>query len=142
MKIPIAPLVFSLIVMYLPTGARADCIAPCPPPDSTVKTVEFPREVPALVLKAFKEHVGDIASPGEKFDSTDVVVTGRNRRVIFVWNRGPDYLVATEHGGMGYNDPIFVYRVDPQNFTAKLVSEEITFPATVCKVAQRLIDAK
>jgi hypothetical protein len=40
------------------------------------------------------------------------VDTGRNRRAIFVWTRGLEYVVATEHDGIAYNDPVFLYRLD------------------------------
>lgn len=139
MKVSLAPVALGWIFMCMSTAARADYIAPCAPPDSNVKVLQFPGGIPAALLKALREHVGDIASPGEKFDSTDVVVTGRNRRLIFAWNLGTRYVIATEHGAIGYNDPILVYEVDPQGRTAKLVSETIAFPTTVCEVSKGLL---
>lgn len=39
-----------------------------------------------------------------------------------VLRRGTRYLIATEHGGRGYNNPIYVYEVDHNGKTAALVS--------------------
>lgn len=51
-------------------------------------------------------------------------------------------MIATEQGGIVYNDPVFLYRLDPQNRAAMLVSEEVAFPATVCAVSRRLLGAR
>jgi hypothetical protein len=139
MKMFTGSVVFIPILMSLSAISRADNIAPCSPPDSDVKVLSFPGSVPAIVLKALTEHVGDIVAPGVMFDSTDVIRTGHNRRAIFVWNRGERYVIATERGGIGYNDPVFVYEVDPRAHSAKLVSEEVAFPDTVCEVAKSLM---
>ena len=135
MRIRLSSLLSAFSLLSPSVNARADHIAPCSPPDSPVKALPFLSEVPALVLDTFRARVGEIASPGETFDSTDVVVIGRNKRIIFVWNRDGRYLFATEQGGIAYNDPVFVYQVDPKTHTVKLISEEIAFPATVCNVA-------
>ena len=142
MKLSSTVMALGSIFMCVSTAAKADYIPPCPPPDSDVKVLSFPGGIPTSLLKLLTEHVGDIASPGEKFDATDVRVTGRNRRMIFVWNRGVRYVFATEHGGIGYNDPIFVYEFDPKKGTARLVSEAIAFPNTVCEIATGLITAE
>jgi hypothetical protein len=130
------------IFMCVSTAARADYIPPCSPSDSNVRVLPFPGGIPTSLLKLLTEHVGDIVSPGEKFDATDIRVTGRNRRMIFVWNRGVRYVLATEHGGIGYSDPIFVYEFDRRKGTAGLVSEKISFPNTVCEIARGLITAE
>lgn len=83
----------------MPTAARADYISACSPPDSSVRVLPFPDGMPPILFKAFKEHVGDIVAAGERFDATDNIVTGRHRRMIFVWNRGPRFVIATKRGG-------------------------------------------
>jgi hypothetical protein len=130
------------MVLVLGNKVSADQIAPCAPPDSSVKVLTFPAAVPDVLLKAFREHVGDVAAPGNRFDATDVVVTGRHRRIIFVWNLGAEYLFATEHGGLAYNDPIFVYRLDPHSHAVTMVSEDAASPSTVCEVSRRLNSTK
>lgn len=122
--------------------AKESYIAPCSLPDSSATILSFPGGTPDALQKAFRLRVGNIASPGEKFDSTDVVKTGRNRRVIFVWNRGLDYVIATEQGGIAYNDPVFLHRIDPQNRMAILVSENVAFPTNVCEVSRRLLSVR
>jgi hypothetical protein len=86
-----------------------------------------------------REHIGELAEPGTKFDATDVVVTGRNRRLIFVWYLGKRWIVATEHGGRGYNDPIFAYDLSQDGQSATLVQESIAFPKTVCSTASSML---
>jgi hypothetical protein len=62
----------------------------------------------------------------------DVVVTGHNRRLIFIWSRGDRWVIATEHGGRGYNDPIFAYAVSSDGLKATLLAERTAYPDTVC----------
>lgn len=142
MKLSSTVMVLGSIFMCVSTAARADYIPPCSPPYSDVTVLPFPGGIPTSLLKLLTEHVGGIASPGEKFDATDTIVTGRNRRMIFVWNRGVRYVLATEHGGIGYNDPIFIYEFDPKKGATRLVSEKIAFPNTVCDIARGLISAE
>jgi hypothetical protein len=90
------------------------------------------------VEKALREVTGDIALPGEDFDATDLVMTGRSWRYIFAWQSGGRWLIATEHGGIGYNDPIFVYRYEKGDQKAILLEKKTAFPPTVCQIATSL----
>jgi len=59
--------------------------AACPVPPGAVK-IAVPSGLPTALSHALP---GDIALPGEPFDSTDVYVKGtKHRRYIFVWNFG------------------------------------------------------
>jgi hypothetical protein len=127
-----------LLAATLISPARADVIPACELPKGVVST-SGQNEAPPAVLRALEEHVGKIVPPGAKFDATDVVVTGQNRRMIFVWNVGRRWVVATEHGGRGYNDPIFAYDLDQDGLSAALVQERIAFPGTVCATASSLL---
>jgi hypothetical protein len=49
--------------------------------------------------------VGNIVAPGEKFDATDIVISGHSRGLILVWNIGREWIVATELRGLADNDP-------------------------------------
>ena len=102
----------------------------------------FPNGVPMALRNAIKDRVGEIVPPGEKFDKTDVVVTepAKFRRTIFVWVRGARWVIATEHGGRAYNNPIFVFDVNNDGLEATLVNETIAFPDSVCAVALRQIE--
>jgi hypothetical protein len=90
-------------------------------------------------LLALKRDVGELVAPGERFDATDVVMTGKNRRLIFIWNVGRRWIVATEHGGYGYNNPIFAFDLSQDGRDAALVAEWIAFPRNVCSTALTLL---
>jgi hypothetical protein len=113
-------------------------LAPCFVPAGVV-SVPIPEGVPAVLQSALRGSLGDIALPGEKFDATDIVMTRRSRRFIFVWNVGRRWIVATEHGGRGYNNPIFAYDISDDGETASLVETRIAVPATVCATATSLM---
>jgi hypothetical protein len=91
--------------------------------------------VPAELSKA----VGEIALPGEPFDTTDVYVKGhKHRRYLFVWNIGKRWIVATEQGGIALHAMVFVYELRKEGTTAALIEKRITFPDGVCGAATRL----
>jgi len=116
------------VVVFLITAfARADDIAPCTPPEE-MSSASIPDGVPP----ALQDQLGQIALPGAQFDATDIVSTGLSRRYIFVWHRESRWIVATEHGGRGYNDPILVYDLSADGKVAKLVRRLISEPSAVC----------
>ncbi|HXW25285.1 MAG TPA: hypothetical protein VEK73_11090 [Xanthobacteraceae bacterium] len=131
------------IAMAWMTGghAHADQLPSCAIPAGTASRV-FPNEMPLTLQNALKDKVGDVAAPGEPFDSTDVVVTGRNRRAIFVWERGRRWVVATEHGGRGYNDPVLAFDLSPDGVSVTLVAVRTAFPQTLCSTAHELLDVR
>jgi hypothetical protein len=125
--------------------AGADEIPSCPAPNG-VESRSFPDQIPPPLMKALTERYGAFARSGEKFYATDAHLADEpplsNRRIIFVWQQGARWLFATEHGGMGYNDPIFLYDLDDGSAEAALVKEEIGFPITVCEKARKLLSDK
>ena len=126
-----------LLVAALVVLARADYFPPCTPPQHVV-LVPF-KQVPRALMEALREDVGEIVAPGEIFDATDVVMTGRNRRFIFSWRDGKRWIVATEHGGFVYNNPIFLYHLGEGERKAVLMAQRIASPKkTVCAVASEL----
>lgn len=77
---------------------------------------------------------------GAPFDSTDVVRIGKSRRLIFIWNRGTRWVVATEHGGLAYNFPVFAFEIDRDDEKAILVRQETAgFTNEVCSTASSLL---
>lgn len=92
-------------------------------------------------MKALTDGYGVFARPGEPFRATDVIIDPSlsNKRIIFVWEQGTRWIVATERGGIGYNDPILVYDLDPQNTEATLVKEQLALPLTVCDTAKKFV---
>jgi hypothetical protein len=119
-----------VIIALVFGSARADDIAPCPAPEG-MTSASIPEDVP----EALQAKLGKIALPGAQFDATDIVITGINRRYIFAWQKGNRWIVATEHGGIGYNDPILIYDMSADGKVATLVQRLISAPQTVCSYA-------
>ena len=123
--------------------ARAAVVAACPAP-SGVMEMAF-ADIPAGVRKALMEKTGDIAPPGQPFNVTDVVQGGKPlpfSRGIFVWNRGTRWVVATEHGGIAYSDPVYAFGVAANGKGIHLIAEKTAAPRTVCATAKILLDAQ
>jgi hypothetical protein len=116
---------------------KSDSIPLCTVPEG-VSSVSV-RNTPAALLQSLEKDVGDIAAPGEEFDATDVVVTGRDRRILFIWNAGRRWIVATEHGGRGYNNPVFAFDLSQDNRQATKVQAITAVPDTVCSISAGLI---
>ena len=118
-----------------------DKVPPCTiPPGVTSTTLET--GAPPALVQALKDHIGEMAAPGARYDIGDVhgfFSTGLDRRLIFVWHLGNRWIVATEHGGIGYNDPIFAYDLSPDGRTASLMREQIAGPDTVCSTASSML---
>jgi hypothetical protein len=122
---------FCGVVVFLISGsARADHIAPCSAPEGMTS-----ESIPSAIPPALQAKLGKIATPGAAFDATDIIVTGLSRRYIFVWHRENRWIVATEHGGRGYNDPIMAYELSTDGNVATLVRQLISGPSTVCSDA-------
>jgi hypothetical protein len=132
-------IIVAVMVGVAPKHATADQIPPCDPPPG-LSSPSFPNEIPIGLRNALRDKFGYIAQPGEAFDSTDVVLIGKRRRAIFAWTRGITWVIATEHGGIAYNDPVFVFELNADGSEAKLVAEKIAFPQTVCATAIKLIE--
>jgi hypothetical protein len=127
-----------LIAVTLVGAAGADDIPHCQLP-SGASFVALLSEAPSALQRALRSDVGDIVEPGEMFDSTDVVTTGQSCRLNFVWNVCRRWVVATEHGGVAYNDPIFVYDLSADGQNAVLVESRTAFLPSVCSMAVCLI---
>ena len=106
----------------------------CPAPGGAVNVA-----LPSGLPPALRASMGDIALPGEPFDTTDVYVKGhKHGRYIFVWNVGARWIVATEEGGIALHSAISVYRLDKDGKTAALISTRIGLIGEVCEAATRL----
>ena len=122
-------------------AANSSEVTPCHVPAEAKLVSDFDGMPPTL-RAAIKNKVGDIVSPNEPFEATDVVVPGHtrhNRRLLFAWVLGDRWVVATEHGGIGYNNPILAFNVNGDPPRAILVSEQISFPKSVCSTAEQLL---
>lgn len=100
------------------------------------------KDVPVALRDAVKQKLGDLVPPNSPFDATDVVMTGHNRRLIFIWVRGIRWVVATERGGRAYNDPILAYDVSPNGQLVRLIAERTATPKSVCLTAKELLSQR
>jgi hypothetical protein len=125
----------AILAAFIAGAALADIAPACPsPPGAKAVSLE---NAPVALRKLF----GDYAPPGAYFDSGDVVITGQNRGLIFIWGRGDRWIVATEHGGRGSDNPIFAFHVSPDGSSARQLSGSIAGPNTVCSTALRMMGA-
>src|ERR1700687_5879271 len=120
------------------TFVRADEIPPCAAPYG-VGVVPVLKKAPAALQLAIFDTMGDLAAPGERFDDGDVYENGRDRRLIFIWNTGRRWIVATEHGGFAYNDPIFVFVLSADNRQASLAETVVRVHYTVFFIPTTLL---
>jgi hypothetical protein len=116
------------------TPSRATAIQDCPAPPGAVEIA-----LPSGLPPALRDVMGNIALPGEPFNTIDIYVKGQpNRRYIFVWNIGTRWIVATEQGGIALRSAIFVYDLSKDGKTAGLIDQRIGFPNDVCGAATML----
>jgi hypothetical protein len=124
----------TLAMVATAAPAQAAAIRDCPPPQGAAN-VALPSGLPPVLRDA----MGNIALPGEPFDSTDVHVKGHKyRRYIFVWNLGTRWIVATEQGGIALRSAIFIYDLGKDGKTATLINKRIGFTNNVCGAATKL----
>jgi len=100
------------------------------------------KDMPVALRDAVKQRLGDLVPPDSPFDATDVVTTGHNRRLIFIWVKGTRWVVATERGGRGYSDPLFAYELSPNGQQARLIAERTAAPNSVCLTAGELLNQR
>ena len=101
-RVVIASAILALFAIYV----IADAAPSCTPPPGMVSVPL--KQVPSILLQTIIDDVGEIAPPMGRFDRTDVMMVGLNRRFAFFWKADDKWIVATEHGGFAYNNPIFV----------------------------------
>jgi hypothetical protein len=135
-RVAIASAILALFAIY----AIADAAPSCAPPPGTVSVPL--KQVPSILLQTIIDNVGEIAPPMGRFDRTDVVMVGRNRRFAFFWKADNKWIVATEHGGFAYNNPIFLYDLGGDEQKAVLTAQAIAAPNTLCAVASDLLSSR
>jgi len=131
-----------LLVLPAAYNVMADAITPaCIPPGQAVP-VPF-EHVPSVLLRSLSDSLGKVAEPGTSFNVTDVVWFENVpfRRFNFFWTAGRRWVIATEHGGFAYNNPILVFELGEDQRAATLIAEKLASPDTVCAVASDLIAA-
>jgi len=125
---------FVTVVMTASAATAEARISDCATPLGSVRVV-----LPSGLPPALKDLLGDVAMPGEPFDSTDVYLRGhKHRRYIFVWNRGTRWTVAMEQGGIALLSAIYVYELGKEGKKATLVQERTGLLNEVCTAATKL----
>lgn len=114
--------------------AQVAAIRDCPAPPGAINVA-----LPSGVPPALRCVMGNIALPGEPFDTSDVYVKGHKySRYIFVWNVDTRWIVATQQGGIAVHSAIFVYHLGKDGRTAALINKRIGFTKDVCGAATKL----
>ena len=103
-------------------------------PTGAVK-VALPAGLPAVL----RDKMGNVAMPGEPFNSIDIYVKGLpNRRYMFVWSIGSRWIVATEVGGIALHAAVSTYDLGKDGKAATLLDQRMTSPTYACAVATKL----
>lgn len=127
-------------VMVTIIWSAADEIPACRLVPTGVSVITRLDDAAPSLVRALTERIGEIVPVDAPFDPTDVVRIGKSRRLIFIWNRGTRWVVATEHGGLAYNFPVFAFEIDRDDEKAILVRQETAgFPNEVCSTASSLL---
>jgi hypothetical protein len=116
-----------VFVTKVATRVSGEVIRACPAPYGVSVISRFDDAPPALA-RALTDRVGEIAPVGAEFNPTDVHIigeTGKSRRLIFIWSLGNRWVVATERGGVGYNNPIFAFDAASDGLSAAFVEERV-----------------
>jgi len=82
-----------------------------------------------------KAQDGEIVDVGAPFDTGDVIIIGKHRRLVFVWNRAARWVIATEEGGIAYSSPVLAYDLAPDGRTATLVQKIAAYPNDFCEAS-------
>lgn len=120
-------------------GELSESPPACAPPKGIV-IVSFTK-VPASVRQDLVSRLGDIALPGQPLNPTDNVIieegkpTEPSSRILFVWTKGRQWLVATENGGFGSFYMVFAYNVAPDGMSATLIEKKFATRQDVCGLA-------
>ncbi len=119
----------------------------CPIPPH-VRSFHSLSALPPQIRTALFEKTKDIVDANQPFDTTDVVMHGAHfNRFAFAWHGNGRWIVATEHGGIAYYNPIYVLTLPPQptggplvSYPARIVKVAISRPTTLCEDIQRTLN--
>jgi hypothetical protein len=87
------------------------------PSTEVTKTEAMPDNVKEAFAKITGEPSFALANPGQKYQTTDVVVDQRlsRRRLIFAGVRADEWFIHYELGGIGHSYCVLLFKVDTQN---------------------------
>jgi len=96
--------------------------------------------MPRSVSEALKANIRDIVDSNQPFDDLDFVRYGGHfHRFAFAWENGSHWVIVTEHGGIAYSNPIYLFHADSNNAAVKLITIARAYHEPVCKVASQLL---
>ena len=131
-------MVGALVMVASAALAQVAAIRDCPAPAGAVDVA-----IPSGVPLALRDALGNIALPGEPFDTSDVYVKGHKyRRYIFVWDVGTRWIVATEQGGIALRSVIYAYHLAKDGKTATVIHKRMGFTNNICGAATKLASQK
>jgi len=119
--------------------AMADEIPQCAVIRGAVDAV-YPTAVPSALVARLQRDLSPFALPGERFDASDIRITGISRRLIWIRHLGSRWVVAWESGGIGYNDQVAAFDL-ANSGAVKAIGQGYAFPPTVCAVTNRWLTA-
>jgi hypothetical protein len=132
--------VFPWAILALPMSCCFAAQAPSCPSPAGAKTIRRMSKMPSSVSQALKANIRDIVDSNQPFDDLDVVRYGGHfNRFAFAWEKGSHWVVVTEHGGIAYSNPIYVFHSDSNTKSAKLITSARSYHEPVCKVANQLL---
>ena len=139
--IPARVLLVAIGVVFASSPAMAEgpTLPDCQTPAGAERTSSLdrvPNAVRNILDQYFKEQV---VNAGADFDVTDVVSDDPPHfvRFIFAWRAGDRWLVAVEHGGYAYSDPVLLFA--PTDGGIALAKTEDANPYTLCATATQLL---
>lgn len=131
--------VFPFAVLAFASSCYAEQPPSCPTPDGA-KTIRLISKMPRSVSEALKANIRDIVDSNQPFDDMDFVRYGGHfNRFAFAWEKGSHWVIVTEHGGIAYSNPIYLFHSDSNTEAAKLITVARTYHEPVCKVASQLL---
>jgi hypothetical protein len=109
------------------------------PATAAITSVTRLEKLPAPVREALQAKVQGIVDSTQPFDATDVVQHGaRFNRFAFAWTHDNQWIIATEHGGFVYSNPVYIINWKLGEPTAQVSAQEIAFRGDLCETVNSL----
>jgi len=107
---------------------------PQPPycvPSTAVGPIVSLQELPRELRHELTSHLPDIVDRGESFEATHVGY-GPRRRFIIAAATESRWVIAYEHGGIGYHIHVLAFDWPGQRESPSLISNRMSFPDRFC----------
>ncbi|WP_419806764.1 hypothetical protein [Terriglobus sp.] len=122
----------------------------CPAPSHT-QVFHSLQDLSYDVRSALLAKTPDIVDSNQPFDPTDVVMHGAHfNRFAFAWQANGRWIIATEHGGIAYYNPIYTVVSPPSpastgpfiTYAARILKTTMSRPTALCPDARHALDEK